>query len=81
MLKKVKTEISVGWIVGLYYKNWLKMKTEHAHKQLEKLLHNFLLKDSMQESFLAVSSTFWETDNLKLEKQIQSIEKMCQISR
>lgn len=27
MLKKVKKEISVGRIVGLYYKNWLKMKT------------------------------------------------------
>ena len=29
----------------------------------------------MQESFLAVNSTFWETGNLMLEKQIQSTEK------
>lgn len=35
----------------------------------------------MQESFLAVSSTFWETDNLKLEKQIQSIEKYVKSPR
>ena len=28
MLKKVKKEISVGRIVGLYYENWLKMKTD-----------------------------------------------------
>ena len=56
----------------------------YAYKQLKRLLNNFLLKDcakkkkkkdSMQESFLAVNSTFWETGNLMLEKQIQSTEK------
>lgn len=56
-------------------------ENRYAYKQLKRLLHNFLLKDSMQESFLAVSSTFWETDNLKLEKQIQSIEKCVKSPR
>lgn len=56
-------------------------ENRYAYKQLKRLLHNFLLKDSMQESFLAVSSTFWETDNLKLEKQIQSIEKYVKSPR